>query len=66
MLFGDGAGAAVLEPSETGILGYDQGCDGKKGSALLCVNRKNHNPLTEEEQIVDYVHMTGRRSTALR
>ena len=59
VLFGDGAGAAVLEPSETGILGYDQGCDGKKGSALLCVNRKNHNPLTEEEQIVDYVHMDG-------
>ena len=55
VLFGDGAGAAVMQPSETGILGYDQGCDGKKGSALLCVNRKNHNPLTEEEQIVDYV-----------
>lgn len=59
VLFGDGAGAAVMQPSETGILGYDQGCDGKKGSALLCVNRKNHNPLTEEEQIVDYVHMDG-------
>lgn len=31
----------------------------EKRAALLCVNRKNHNPLTEEEQIVDYVHMDG-------
>lgn len=36
VLFGDGAGAAVLAREETGILSFDQGCDGVRGSALVC------------------------------
>ena len=39
VLFGDGAGAAVVRSDETGILAYDQGSDGTKGMVLTCRNR---------------------------
>lgn len=60
VLFGDGAGAAVIRLDEKGILGFDQGCDGKRGEALLCANRGNNNPLVSTGREYEYVHMDGK------
>ncbi|MFV0467286.1 MAG: beta-ketoacyl-ACP synthase III [Lachnospiraceae bacterium] len=60
VLFGDGAGAAVLKADETaGIMGISQGSDGAKGEALVCNNRKNNNPYVQNSMDLEYVAMNG-------
>lgn len=59
VLFGDGAGAAVVRADQTGLLAYDQGSDGEKGQVLLCEGRKNNNPLVENSVDLQYTHMDG-------
>lgn len=68
VLFGDGAGAAVVTQDTSGLLGFDWGTDGAKGMVLACRNRQKQNPLThpgltQEEQPalqpLDYVQMDG-------
>lgn len=59
VLFGDGAGAAVVTQAEQGIIAFDQGSDGSKGSVLACRSRANNNPLVSNEISLDYVHMDG-------
>ncbi len=59
VLFGDGAGAAVVRVEEQGLLAFEQGSDGAKGHVLACHNRANNNPLTTNPIEQDYVHMDG-------
>ena len=59
VVFGDGAGAAVLGAGQGGILGFEQGSDGVKGSVLACRARANSNPLVQENPETNYVHMDG-------
>lgn len=60
VLFGDGAGAAVVRAEEkAGLLAFDQGSDGVKGKVLACRNRSNNNPLAETPKELEYVHMDG-------
>ena len=60
VLFGDGAGAAIVRAdAKEGLLSFDQGSDGAKGSVLACVNRSNNNPLIETSKELEYVHMDG-------
>ena len=59
VLFGDGAGAAVVRSDETGILAYDQGSAGTKGMVLTCRNRKNNNPFVNNSTEPSYTHMDG-------
>lgn len=61
VLFGDGAGAAIVrrEDNGTGLLAFDQGSDGASGMVLACRNRENNNPLVQNPIITDYVHMDG-------
>ena len=60
VLFGDGAGAAVVRADDReGLLAFDQGSDGVKGSVLACLNRTNNNPLIETSKELEYVHMDG-------
>lgn len=59
VLFGDGAGAAVVKKDDTGLIAFDQGSDGAKGMVLSCVNRTNNNPLTVTPKELQYVHMDG-------
>ncbi len=60
VLFGDGAGAAVVRADETyGLLAFDQGSDGTKGDVLACPGRTNNNPLVRTDQTLRYVHMDG-------
>lgn len=59
VLFGDGAGAAVVKKAETGLLAFDQGSDGARGKVLSCQNRTNNNPLISTEKELRYVQMDG-------
>lgn len=75
VLFGDGAGAAVIRAADAaavsytattgdvqqsgGILSYDLGSDGGKGMCLSCKGRENNNPLVHSAMDHDYVHMDG-------
>ncbi len=60
VLFGDGAGAAVLEGTEEpGILSQIVGSNGEKWEVLECQGRPNENPLNKEERKPGYLTMNG-------
>ncbi len=64
VLFGDGAGAAVVTAEETasekeGILAMVQGSDGARGSVLSCESRRVNNPYQKNSTELDYVYMNG-------
>ncbi len=59
VLFGDGAGAAIVKSSDAGILALVQGSDGVKGSALTCHNRAVNNPYVDNGFKTDYTKMNG-------
>lgn len=59
VLFGDGAGAAVLGPSEEGIMCIDGGADGNKGHVLTLGNAPLVNPYTSHPATKQYVEMDG-------
>lgn len=59
VLFGDGAGAAVLRQGEQGILSFIQGSDGTRGDALICENRKVNNPFKKNPIELDFTAMSG-------
>lgn len=59
VLFGDGAGAAVVQASETGIRHMVMGSDGSKGSILSCVARTGGNHFNGNVPELGYLHMNG-------
>lgn len=60
ILFGDGAGAAVLEVAEEGgIQDFVQYSDGGRGAALLCDARPVRNLFASQEYKQEYVKMDG-------
>lgn len=59
VLFGDGAGAAVVTAAEEGGYWFCQGSDGSRGHVLACRNRSLNNPYVHSEEIKDYVSMDG-------
>lgn len=59
VLFGDGAGAAVLRASEQGIIASLQGSNGAGGHVLMCKNRGNNNPYISTDASLDYLYMDG-------
>lgn len=65
ILFGDGAGAALVEAVDdsdiSGMISFAQGSDGAKGMVLSCREGLIKNPLyTEKDEEEDfYVHMDG-------
>ena len=63
ILFGDGAGAAVVEPvSEGGFVGFELGSDGSGGSDLCVPGGGSRAPASPEtlEQELHYIKMNGR------
>ncbi len=60
VLFGDGAGAAVVCADEEGMLAGIQGADGSRGMALSCAGRPICNPYTKQEAGYAYARMDGR------
>ena len=65
ILFGDGAGAALVEAVDdsdiSGMISFAQGSDGAKGMVLSCRDRLGKNPLYTEENLEEdfFVHMDG-------
>lgn len=59
VLFGDGAGAAIVKKDEKGIMGLVQGSDGGRGEALTCQNRPVNNPFVKNSTDLDYTKMDG-------
>ena len=59
VLFGDGAGAAVVRDDKAGIISIVQGSDGARGSALVCHNREVNNPFVKNSCELDYTRMDG-------
>lgn len=59
VLFGDGAGAAVVEASDIGFIDSVIGSDGSKGDVLTCLSRSNGNFLLEKEPQMGYMQMNG-------
>lgn len=59
ILFGDGAGAAVLKADETGVMEMLMGSDGTKGDTLKCTSRTLGNFLTGTEPRMGYMTMDG-------
>lgn len=61
VLFGDGAGAVLVERSEQGgVLGFVQHSDGVKGGVLKCDSRELKNPYVSVPSETPYVQMDGR------
>ncbi len=59
VLFGDGAGAAVVRAEDTGIMGLTMGADGTKGDVLKCGGRTTGNFLTGKKPELGYMTMDG-------
>ena len=59
VLFGDGAGAAVVKADETGLMDMVQWSDGRGDSVLTCGARQMKNLLVPGAQEADYVAMDG-------
>ena len=59
VLFGDGAGAAVVKAEENGSFYMTLGSDGRKSSALECRSRTTGNFLTKTEPELGYMTMDG-------
>ncbi len=59
VLFGDGAGAAVVRGEERGLIHMVMGSDGVKGSVLSCVSRTNGSFLSGRQPELGYLYMNG-------
>lgn len=59
VLFGDGAGAAVVTAEEGGTFAGVQGSDGSKGAVLSCGGRPISHPYAKHEAENPYVQMNG-------
>lgn len=64
VLFGDGAGAAVLQANEageqpSGLLAMTQRSDGSRGEVLTCANRPVNHPYKKNDTALSYVSMNG-------
>lgn len=59
VLFGDGAGAAVLKNEETGVIDMLMGSDGTKGGVLKCTSRTLGNFLTGKKPEPGFTTMDG-------
>lgn len=59
VLFGDGAGAAILRAEEDAMCYITQGSDGSRGHVLSCANRPVNNPYKVNERGHAFVYMEG-------
>lgn len=59
VLFGDGAGATVVQAADTGLISMNMKADGTKGHVLACKARTVRNFLTGGNPELGYVSMDG-------
>ena len=60
VLFGDGAGAAVVTAAENGIIGLNMHSNGAKGGVLTCGSRSTGNFLLGKKPELGYMTMEGK------
>lgn len=59
VLFGDGAGAAVVRKSNRGLIAFEQGSDGEKGMVLNCAYPSISNFLHPADRQSGFMQMDG-------
>jgi len=59
ILFGDGAGAAIMQASDSGVIAAEMGCDGAKGMVLYGKSEPLQNPIANEIRDDGKLHMEG-------
>lgn len=59
VLFGDGAGAAVVRAEDKGVIGLNMHSDGAKGGVLTCAARTNGNFLLGKRPELGFMSMDG-------
>ena len=59
ILFGDGAGAVVVQAADRGIITTEMGCDGTKGMVLYGSGAPLQNPIINDEEDGGKLHMDG-------
>lgn len=59
ILFGDGAGAVVVQEDNSGKMTFVQGSDGSRGGVLTYPGKSLDNPLTKVEESNSYIYMDG-------
>ena len=59
VLFGDGAGAAVMRAEDFGLIYTVMGSDGERGNVLSCVARTNGSFVDKRTPQLGYVYMDG-------
>lgn len=59
VLFGDGAGAAVVQAGEHGLCSMEMGSDGSKASVLSCIARTSGNFFNRKIPELGYMYMDG-------
>lgn len=59
VLFGDGAGAVVIQASDRGLISMEMGSDGSKASVLSCTARTAGNFLNGKAAELGYLYMDG-------
>ena len=59
VLFGDGAGAVVVQAADRGVIGVKMHSDGTKGGVLTCGSRTNGNFLLGKKPELGYMTMDG-------
>ena len=64
ILFGDGAGAAIVSRADTMYAGF-YGADGKGGSVLCAENFRPNNPFMDKDAVFDYGIHGGRKEGLL-
>lgn len=59
VLFGDGAGAAIVKADNVGIRAVTQYSNGAGGGVLFCKNRGSNNPFITSDTKLHYTNMEG-------
>lgn len=62
ILFGDGAGAVVMQAAKSGIIAMEMGSDGAKGMVLYCEGRPLKNTITDTGS--QYGHAASKEETS--
>lgn len=66
VLFGDGAGCAIVEADEEREIFIDAGSDGARGDVLTCEERHLNNLLVKDDSPMQQVAMVGRKYSNLQ
>lgn len=59
VLFGDAAGAVVVQADEEALFYSEMGADGSKSEVLQCKHVPIRNIAVKKKTVIDYVHMDG-------